>query len=98
MKLYKLVDKIPIAVEKLSEANWARIAKDTVENVLVSTVFLALDHSWKEGGPPILFETMIFGGKYDQYQDRYSTWDKAIQGHEIAVNLVKQSLCQEDQA
>ncbi len=27
----------------------------------VSTVFLGLDHDW-EGGQPVLWETMIFGG------------------------------------
>jgi hypothetical protein len=97
MKPYKLVNKIPVQVETLQEAKWERVAEHLIENVFVSTVFLALDHSF-ESNIPVLFETMIFGGKYDQYQDRYSTWDEAIQGHEIAVNLVKQSLCQEDQA
>jgi hypothetical protein len=34
--------------------------------VRVSTVFLGLDHSWNVG-PPVLFETMIFGGELDGY-------------------------------
>lgn len=29
----------------------------------VSTVFLGLDHNYEEDGPPILWETMVFGGK-----------------------------------
>lgn len=35
----------------------------------VSTVFLGLDHNWSDG-PPILWETMVFGGALDQEQDR----------------------------
>lgn len=97
MKSYKLVNKIPVQVETLQEAKWERVAEHLIENVYISTVFLSLDHSF-DSNIPILFETIIFGGKYDQYQDRYSTWDEAIQGHETAINLVKQSLCQEDQA
>lgn len=50
----------------------------------VSTVFLSLDHNWGDG-PPILFETMIFGGEHDGYQERYRTWEEAEEGHEIAL-------------
>jgi hypothetical protein len=46
----------------------------------VSTVFLGLDHNWF-GSPPLLFETMIFGGPEDGYCERYSTWDEADAGH-----------------
>ena len=46
----------------------------------VSTVFLGIDHSWL-GGPPILFETMIFGGQFDEVQKRYCTMEEAIDGH-----------------
>ena len=31
---------------------------------------------------------MIFGGEHDQYQERYSTWDEAIEGHKNACKLV----------
>ena len=60
------------------------------EPILVSTVFLGFDHGFlDDNGPPILFETMIFGGKHDQYQERYTTWDDAVAGHERAVRRVK---------
>ena len=36
-----------------------------------------------------IFETMIFGGEHDQWQDRYATWDQAVEGHKAAVNMVK---------
>jgi len=54
----------------------------TIENISISTVFLGIDHNFCEEGPPILFETMVFGGKFDGTQQRYPTWDEAVQGHE----------------
>jgi len=33
---------------------------------------------------------MIFGGKYNNYQERYSTWAEAEEGHRKAVVLVKE--------
>lgn len=58
----------------------------TVGDARVSTVFLGLDHSFGHG-PPLLFETMIFGGPHDQYQERYPTRDEAVAGHQRAVEL-----------
>ena len=63
------------------------IGKDQFNGVSVSTVFLGMDHSFG-GGTPVLFETMIFGGEHDQYQERYCTWDEAEKGHQIACDLV----------
>ena len=68
-----------------------RIASDSINGVTVSTVFLGLDHQW-EGGPPLIYETMIFGGVHDEFQERYSTRDEAIAGHAVAVAMVKSSL------
>jgi len=65
-----------------------RVALDVLpRGIQVSTVFLGLDHSWLEDSPPLVFETMIFGGDHDQYQARYSTWDEAVSGHQQAVVL-----------
>jgi len=65
-----------------------RIASNYVGDVLVSTVFLGLDHSFGVERGPILFETMIFGGPEDGYQERYRTKDEAIVGHAHALSLV----------
>ena len=35
----------------------------------VSTIWLGLDHQWGEG-PPLIFETMVFGGPYDEHVAR----------------------------
>lgn len=58
------------------------------DDVEVSTVFLGLDHNFMDEGPPILFETMIFGGEHDMYQDRYTTWEEAELGHLAAVRML----------
>jgi hypothetical protein len=41
----------------------------------VSTVFMGIDmgFGFLDGSPPILFETMIFGGPLDGHVDRYAT-------------------------
>jgi len=63
------------------------VAQDAVGKVLVSTVFLGLDHSFGRG-EALLFETMIFSGEHDQYQERYSTREAALEGHAKALKLV----------
>ncbi len=56
------------------------VDKTEKDDVKVSTVFLGLDHNF-EGGVPLLFETMVFGGSLDQDMERYSTWEEAERGH-----------------
>jgi hypothetical protein len=65
-----------------------RVAEDFVGDVRVSTVFLGLDHSFVDG-PPVLWETMIFGGPHDEYQERYTSREAALAGHTAAVALAR---------
>lgn len=65
------------------------VAHDIIKDVSVSTVFLGLDHRFGGDGPPLVFETMVFGGEHDEFCDRYSTWDEALVGHDEAVKMVK---------
>jgi hypothetical protein len=64
------------------------VANDVIGDVRVSTVFLGLDHNFG-GGRPLLFETMIFGGAEDGYQNRCSTWDEAEAMHRAALVLAR---------
>jgi hypothetical protein len=57
--------------------------------VVVSTVFLGLDHNFFGEGPPVLWETMIFGGVFDSYQRRYRSKLDALAGHLRALGLVE---------
>lgn len=56
----------------------------------VSTIFMPMDMGigWA-GMPPLLFETMIFGGVLDGGSERYSTLAHARRGHARWVRLVK---------
>ncbi len=58
--------------------------------VRVSTVFLGIDHNFSFEGPPVLFETMVFGGIHDGYQYRFSTWEEAEVFH---ASVVKRASC-----
>ena len=58
------------------------------DDVRISTVFLGLDHSYFLK-IPTLWETMIFGGENDQaYQERYGSYEQAIEGHQKAINFI----------
>lgn len=71
---------------------WARffekadriVAKTDVGDARVSTVFLGLNHSWGDG-PPMLFETLVFGGRHDGDMERCSTWEEAEAQHAAMV-------------
>lgn len=84
---YKLVGKEIVPTEKF-ELEGRTVAKTKIGDVMVSTVFLGIDHSFGRG-PPMLFETMVFGGPMDQYQERCSTWDEAVEMHERLVARVR---------
>jgi hypothetical protein len=64
------------------------VANSEVGSARVSTVFLGLDHNFCGKGPPVLWETMVFGGKHDGVQERYTTRDAAEIGHQQIVELV----------
>lgn len=91
MRKYILKDRNPVLAADDDYSGFAeenrRVGSTSKDGVLVSTVFLALDHAFG-GGKPILFETMIFGGEHDQYQDRCSTWEEAEAMHTKACELV----------
>lgn len=60
----------------------------------VSTVFVMIDMNFYGRGPPILFETMIFGGPLHHYTWRYSSWDDADVGHKMAVKRAREAIGQ----
>jgi hypothetical protein len=42
-------------------------------DIMVSTVFLGVDQHFRNHGPPILWETKVFGGPHDGYREKYSS-------------------------
>lgn len=61
------------------------VAESKYNNLRISTVFMALDHAVFQTDPPLLYETMLFGGKYDGETERYSTKREALLGHQKMV-------------
>ncbi len=80
------------------DSEYGRIGDwETPDGVRVSTVFLSLDHSHSIG-PPVLWETMIFGfpedHKLDQYCTRYTSARAAKRGHHWYVWLLQRQGCE----
>lgn len=85
----------PVAKPVLEAAKWLEnnpsrkiVKRDEIGDILVSTVFLGLNHAWLDEQTPVLWETMIFGGEHDQYQERYTSHEDALEGHKKALTLI----------
>jgi hypothetical protein len=74
-----------------SERRWIGFTQITSE-ISVSTIFVGVDHRFGGKGPPLLFETMIFGGPLDGYQWRYASYDDAQTGHAATVRKANEEL------
>jgi hypothetical protein len=92
---YIEVDGQPVPCEDvLRWARWfegadRRVAETQVADSRVSTVFLGLDHSF--GGPtPLVYETMVFGGKHDGWEERWATREGAAAGHDAIVKRLRE--------
>lgn len=93
---YILQGHIAVLVEDFLEwARWyetadRRVALTKIGKSEVSTVFLGLDHNHGGGGPPLLFETLVFGGSLDGEMERYSTWEEAVAGHQEMIRRLQE--------
>jgi hypothetical protein len=79
-----------------ADTDLRRVGIDNIDGIVVSTVFLGLDHNWSESGPPLLFETMVFdhtAGADRKFLDlgcwRYSNIWAARAGHEQVVSVLR---------
>lgn len=107
IRYYILEGKTPVPVsnfiqwmvKSMDRSSW-NVDRTDIGDCVVSTVFLGIDHSmsFREPCAPILFETMVFGGVYDQYQWRYETWEEAEKGHKMACDMVLASFSLKEKA
>jgi len=88
----------PIGINELGrlleDENYKIVDRTDYEGILVSTVWLGVNHNFRDG-PPLIFETMIFCDgipELDEWQERYSTEQEALEGHKAAIALVNQVL------
>lgn len=100
---YILVDHCPVPEpDVLTWAQWyerhdQRIARTRLSpSLVVSTVFLGLNHALSPESPAMVFETMVFDaneahpGNWHMYQERYPTWDEAAAGHARIVTAIQE--------
>lgn len=82
-------EQIPYLLHRHPDLEEAIVKGDW--RVMVSTVFLGLDHNWWKGDP-ILWETMTFFGPLHEDQRRYSSKEAALAGHEEALANAKSAV------
>lgn len=74
--------------------NLRKIAKTDIVSKIghlsVSTVFLGIDHNFSQEGPPLLFETMVFGLE-DEMCYRTATLDEALDMHKTVAEALEQA-------
>lgn len=96
MQKYILNGRTPVPADLMAWAKWfetadRHVAIEETDSYRVSTVFLGLDHQF-EDGPPLLFETMVFGSEEpgaDLWCERTSTWEEAQQAHARGVEFAR---------
>lgn len=96
---------VEISCNDITRQDWAienrRVAIDRVGPLEVSTVFLVIEHTGAKAGS-MVFETMVFvrednvQSPWEDWQDRYSSWDDALEGHNAVVNALHGGLDPKD--
>ena len=73
----------PMAWARAMEDEGRIIAHDEIDGVTFSTVFVGIDAAIS--GPPMVYETMVFGGPDNGWTARHATRGGARLGHAAAV-------------
>lgn len=66
-----------------------RIGDTRIGDQRISTRNMGLDLAWGRSNPPVLWETMIFGGPHDMAQWRYTSRQAAIETHTRIVKHLR---------
>lgn len=92
-------ESVPLEMDPLGEKTaplaWAFdfdnpmrvVAQDYVGEALVSTVFLGIDHGFRD--EPLVWETAVFRGNRVSVLGRYATRTQAAAGHARALEVVQ---------
>lgn len=78
-----------------ADDNYRRVAFTTLkvpggEEIEVSTIWHGIDMQQSPTGAPLIFESLVMGGKGDERIDRYTTLNEAQQGHSALLEWVRQ--------
>lgn len=75
----------------LADPEYKIVKRTELGDVVVSTVWLGIDHRFGNG-PPLIFETMIFGGEHDNDQWHYATEAEAEAHHDALVTALREGV------
>ncbi len=78
--------------EWMGTGNNPVLCRDDVGRYRVSTLFLGMDHYNNFGESPLLWETMVFGGRLDHESEKYASKAEAEAGHARMVQRVRELL------
>ena len=90
-------DVLAWAKKAEGQDGYKRVAETRVGDYWISTVWVGLDMAFT--GPPLIFETMVFWQGHDDEphdhaldgeQDRYTTEEQALAGHDQMVARVRE--------
>jgi hypothetical protein len=100
---YVLVDRKPVNCSNddawfMWFADWDNrlVAQTVVRPALISTVFGGIDRSYGRSPQPLVFETHIFGGEHDGWEEFSSSWEEAELVHAEAVALARGELVKKE--
>lgn len=91
--------KTPVEADQATFAEWMSAREkfpcvadaEVWPGVRVLTQFVGTD---PHGGDKYLFETVVTGGDYDGYTQRYDEWENAHRGHFKTFERVKRWVCE----
>lgn len=92
-------DVMPISfgkyLELMKDDNYRRVGLTTLmsesgELIRVSTVWFGMDTSATTDVPPLIFESLVEGGKGDGRVDRYTTLQQAQAGHSNLLQWIRE--------
>jgi len=91
-------DGVPMPEPNQDLMAWARfmgdwehkyLKCDTLGRATIQTIFRGQDTRMQPDGEPMLFETMVYGGKLHREMQEYATRADAVRGHEAMVKRVE---------
>lgn len=90
-------EKNPITAKefmiKVKDWNYTVVGRDTIENVVVLTIWNGIVSEEKIlDGIPFIFETIIRGGELGGYSTLYADEFEAFTGHLETIDMVKETL------
>ena len=82
--------------EKVADIEYQRVGHfETLANgekISVATIWVGMNQSFVPNQEPVIFETMVFGGRNNGLCRRYSTELEALVGHNEIVDIVQDTL------